>query len=65
VLPPPETKDRKRVKKVSFEVDIPEREDQQQGSARICYLEEDAEVELTFEVRFFYINTNTISYLDR
>jgi hypothetical protein len=47
VLPPPETKDRKRVKKVSFEGDVPERE-----SARICYLEEDAEVELTFEVRF-------------
>jgi hypothetical protein len=65
VLPPPETKDRKRVKKVSFEGDVPEREDQQQGSARICYLEEDAEVELTFEVRFhqlramnpFYIST--------
>jgi hypothetical protein len=56
VLPPPETKDRKRVKKVSFEGDVPERE-----SARICYLEEDAEVELTFEVRFFYMNTNTIS----
>ncbi len=56
MLPPPETKDRKRVKKVSFEGDVPERE-----SARICYLEEDAEVELTFEVRFFYMNTNTIS----
>ncbi len=47
MLPPPEAKDRKRVKKVSFEGDVPERE-----SARICYLEEDAEVELTFEVRF-------------
>ncbi len=52
MLPPPETKDRKRVKKVSFEGDVPEREDQKPGSARICYLEEDAEVELTFEVRF-------------
>ena len=47
------------MKKVSFEGDIPERE-----SARICYLEEDAEVELTFEVRFF-LHIYTISYLDR
>jgi hypothetical protein len=60
VLPPPETKDRKRVKKVSFEGDVPEREDLQQGLARICYLEEDAEVELTFEVRFFI---TTLHYL--
>ncbi len=53
------------MKKVSFEGDVPEREDQQQGSARICYLEEDAEVELTFEVRFHQFRAMNFFYISK